>query len=879
MIIEADVQYLDLTIEPRSICTTTGDKCVFYVKLAGAVPTLVMARCSEDFGIEYVVDDDAGGGIQIVNVDSHGNDAYVWYYKDAEVVLRCAQVDESDTVVTKITAIDWMRFSTSIALNDGRFIVFRWYEDYAGVAVTAQSVLIYEFYGNYVEDITQPQVPTAFSTDSGSAWQTPVKVGNKYYFCINAFTAGATGYQWGNYYFLTGRIDPNGSMTLSWEKFEYIGELSKAQKEFKKIMRFHMMEHAGLVYLWVGIVIENYGGSEMDYLDYYMVRNPSTGLWYVVQEANGSYYPVRPLKTHRCSLYQRGVYGFISYWVNSVTNRTSILLGKNEYQQWDQQTILDDTSHVSTSQQRYIQDYTPMVAYIYNTGTTKHDLYYYAQTLMDDPPSPIGLREGVVWGSYDFTLWSQFNWQLDAVYWELQILKASSKQRLLGVASAGVTTVLTVATVVPYAMGDTITIEGAQQLVGGIVSAFEDLNGFVGDITAIGVGTITVALNSAAFAAYAGGGYIDIVMVNKTIGDGVNPVQTYYNVLESDALVIGTFYEWRCRCIDTKGDTGAWSDAGSDNRPIFICYNQPDIATPTVTENLDSQFPYVSFTTGEYRSPITSITTVIKTDPGLVTVHTQTQTGSSARLQPQQYRVITDESSALITATNYKAYVTITNKLGYSNSATSAQFVLAFAPLADPTAFTATDKQGYIKLTWTQPGAIGKYIILRDGVLLDTITDASASLTYYDTSCENDRMYTYTVKSFDDKVASTGVTDTCTSQVAPYYALVEKVTLTEPLKERFATNPQNLTFASSNNAESVGSVSIPTYTTLSGTMTFPTTQYLDFIDKIDSRFYIKTQDRVVEALCGEFTEAKNATYDKDGEVVAWLATGWTGKKL
>ncbi|MCK5848039.1 MAG: hypothetical protein KAH01_02430, partial [Caldisericia bacterium] len=834
MVIATDVQYLDIKIENRSICSTLTDECLFYVKddTGGSGNyQLIMLRESDNWATPYLIDSDATG-IQITNVDSHKNDSYVWYYKSGEVVLRCAQIDESNTVTNKVTTISWMRFTTSKALNDGRFIIFRWYDDYAGVTVADQSVLIYEFYGNYVENIEQPQTPTAYSSDKGSAWQTPVIINSRYYFCINAFTSAATGYQWGVYSFLTGKINQNGTLVLSWEKFEYFGELTKAEKQFKKIMRFHLMEHQGLAYLWVGVVVENYGGSNIDYLDYYMVRSSSTGLWYVQEEATSGFFPVRPYETHNCSLYQRGVFGLISYWVDASTNRTAAVLSKNEYQRWDSQTLITDTSHVSTGIQRYISNYTPMTYYKYNTVSTKYDIHYEAISLMDDPPAPVGLREGVVWGAYGFTLWSQFSWQLDAVYWELQILKASMKKRLLGVTN-GASTILSVSSVAGYVMGDTITIEGAQKLVGGVVSAFDDLNGFVGDITGIGAATITVALNSAAFATYAGGGYIDVVMVDKTIGDGVNPVQTYYNVLESDNLVIGTAYEWRCRCVDTKGDTGDWSDAGNDNRPIFTCYNQPEIATPTVTENLDSQFPYISFTTGEYRIPVTSITTVIKTDPGLVTVHTQTQTGSSARLQPQQYRAIVDESSSLATATNYKATVTITNKSGYSNSATSAQFHLTFAPLADPTGLTASDKHGYIKLSWTQPGAIAKYIILRDGTLIDTISDSTATPVYYDTSCENDRMYTYTVKSFDDKVASTGVTVSETSRVFPWYAIVEKTTRVKPLCERFATDPNNLSFASSNNAESVGSTSIATYTTLGGTLSYPTAQYLDFVDKID----------------------------------------------
>ena len=886
MKLASDVQYLDIRIENRSICTTTDDKCVFYVKDDTGTSgdyQLIMLRGSEDWAVEHLVDDDATG-IQINNVDSYANDAYVWYYKSGDTCLRCAQVNESNTVVTKDTSagfhptgITWLKFVTSIALNDGRFVMFRWYDDYAAVSISDQSVLIYEFYGNNIEDITQPQTPTAYSSDKGSAWQTPVKVNNKYYFCINAFTAGATGYQWGNYYFLTGKMNPSGSLTLSWEKFEYIGELSKAQKEFKKVMRFHMMEANNLTYLWVGVLVEDYGGSEMDFIDYYMVRDPSTGLWYVVQEEESGFYPLRPYDTHHCTLYQRGVYAHVGYWVQASTGRSAAYLAKNPYQSWDSQTIYLGCSHVSTARQRYIADSTPMTYYIYNTTTSQYDLYYEAVELLDDPPSPIGLREGVVWGTYGFILWSQFNWLLTAVYWDIQILEPGAKQRLLGV-TTGATTDLSVADPGSYTVGDIITIEGAQQIVGAVVSDYEDLNGYVGAVTAKNVlgGTITIALDSSAFAAYAGGGYIDTVIVNKTIGDGVNPVQTYYEVLESDGLALSTWYEWRCRARDIRGNDSDWSDAGNDNRPRFICYDEPGIDTPTVTQNLDSQFPYVDFSTDEYRVPITSIETVIKTDPAGATVHTQTDTGSSCRLQPQQYRVIIDETSELLTATNYKATVTITNKLGYNNSATSAQFTLTFAALADPTGLTAVDQQGYIKLSWTNPGGITKYIILRDGVYFDTVSDSSATVTYYDTSCKNDQMYTYTVKSFDDKKASTGVTATCTSHVFPYYALVEKTT-SEPLYDLVATDPNNLNFAASNNPESVGSVSIPTYVTLEGVLRFTTSKVLDYMGKINERFYLKTKDRVVEVLINDLTEVKGESYSKDGLIYTRLSAKWTGE--
>ena len=877
MIVKADVLYLDITIENRSICTTTGDKCIFYVKLAGAVPTLVMVRGSEDYGIEHVVDDNPGGGIQITNVDAYQNDAYVWYYKDGDAGLRCAQVNESDTVVAKVTPINWMRFSTSIALNDGRFIVFRWYDDYGGLP-SDQSILIYEFYGNGVENIPQPQTPTEFSTDKGSAWQTPVKIGSKYYFCVNAFTAGATGYQWGNYYFLTGKINPNGILTLSWEKFAYLGELSKAQKEFKKIMRFHMMNAGGLTYLWVGIMVEDYDGGEIDFLDYYMVRDPSSGLWYVVQEAESGFYPIRPQKTHHCTFYQRGVYGHAGYVVDAVTGRSSLYLSKNQYQRWDSQTIYIDCSHACTARQRYIADVTPLTYYIYNTATTKYDLYYQAVELLDIAPPPIGLREGIVWGTYGFILWSQFVGLLSAVYWDIQILEPASRMRLLGV-TPGATTDLDVASVAGYTVGDLITIEGAQQIVGGVVSNFGDLNGYYGAITAKdGVGlTITIALNSAAFPAYAGGGYIDIVTLNKTIGDGVNPVQTYYETLETDGLALGVWYEWRCRARDIRGVSSDWSDSGNDNRPRFICYDQPDIDTPTVTQALDSQFPHIDFSTDEYRIPITEIVTVIKTDPGLVTVHTQTQTGSSARLQPQQYSVIIDATSNLVTATNYKATVTITNKLGYTSNSTSAQFALAFAALIDPTALSATDKNGYIELSWTKPAGGVKYIILRDDILLDTISDSSATVKYYDTSCRNDQMYTYTVKNFDDKKASTGISATATSHVYPLYALVEKTTQIEPLSDLLKVDPNNLNFAASNNPESVGSVSIPTYTTLEGVLKFETSQVLAYMGKIKERFYLKTKDRMIDILINDLTEVNNESYTREGVVYSWLSAKWTGE--
>jgi hypothetical protein len=79
MKLAANVKYLDIQIENRSICTTTDDQCAFYVKQDAEVTydfQLIMLRKSEDWGIEHLIDSHASG-IQINNVDSYANNAYV----------------------------------------------------------------------------------------------------------------------------------------------------------------------------------------------------------------------------------------------------------------------------------------------------------------------------------------------------------------------------------------------------------------------------------------------------------------------------------------------------------------------------------------------------------------------------------------------------------------------------------------------------------------------------------------------------------------------------------------------------------------------------------------------------------------------------------
>jgi hypothetical protein len=91
------------------------------------------------------------------------------------------------------------------------------------------------------------------------------------------------------------------------------------------------------------------------------------------------------------------------------------------------------------------------------------------------------------------------------------------------------------------------------------------------------------------------------------------------------------------------------------------------------------------------------------------------------------------------------------------------------------------------------------------------------------------------------------------------------------------TDPNNLNFAASNNPESVGSVSIPTYVTLEGVLRFTTSKVLDYMEKINERFYLKTKDRVVECLINDLTEVKGESYLEDGVVYTRLSAKWTGE--
>jgi len=874
----------DASLEYRMICATNNDEYIFYcVNLGGGAGyEIKYVMQTEDFLIEHSAI--AGAlPIQILNVDSYNEDAYLWYYSQTLVQIFCISIGPGGagppTPCPNVWSTAWgMVYFTSLAIGDGRFILYRYFDDGAGVLISDPAVVIYDYHLNAIIDIDMPDTPTPYYTDKGSSWQTPVRINDKIYFMVNAFTAGATGYQMGNYYMLVGRLYPNLELKLSWEKFVINGELTSAQKEFKKIFRFHVMNKNSVTYLWLGVAVEDYGGSTMDFIDYILFQDQRTGIWCVLSEQPAVSYPMRIALSHRCSAYQHGVFGYFTYQAFGVLGQKSVNLVTNKNGVFSGQKFQDNASHLTTANQYDKDGYTPTAFLVYNTGTTAYDLYYQDLELLDEPPCPNGLREGKVWGAYDFILWSHFNWNLSAVYWDIQILDPVASRQVLTVNDVGgVTTTFDVVDSSPFTVGDRITIDGALCLDAGAIVPMTELNDFQGTITAVDVFgvDVEVALDSSGFRAYAGGGYIDKLYVSKRLGDGVNPVQTYYRVESEDGLSTGTYYSWRCRVVGADGTVSAWSGAGSYLNAMIECVDAPDVATP-ITDTYDTQRPYVNLSISEYRSPIIEITTVVELSGG-AEVFRQTQTGSSARVQEGQYRIRLAKNNGLLTATAYTVYVIVTNLDGFSaTSLDSAPFTLTFASPAAPTALSVLDAGGYIKIEFTKTALVDDYLIVRDGEIIGDVTLDGAGI-FYDVDCLIDTLYTYDIYACNSVASSAALSGTGVVLTNQQFALVEKTDgVRKPVAELFLSDTAGYNPSQSNNPESVGPIKVPTYKTVECSVKFPTHDLKALQQRQNSTYIFKNYDGNQEYILTNVSPQYSEQFD-DGTKIVFVNVTMSGE--
>jgi hypothetical protein len=142
-------------------------------------------------------------------------------------------------------------------------------------------------------------------------------------------------------------------------------------------------------------------------------------------------------------------------------------------------------------------------------------------------------------------------------------------------------------------------------------------------------------------------------------------------------------------------------------------------------------------------------------------------------------------------------------------------------------------------------------------------------------------LHSYKVKSYDGNTTSTGISGSITAQIYPFYALVEKKDdkSVEPLGIVFGTDKNNVNFAFSNNVEQVGSIGIPTYKSITGVLRFETKYYMELLEVCDSKFYLKTKERILEITLNEMSEVQNRAYIRDGAVHKWIALSWVGNVI